>query len=559
MGKTKNPSQCQAVTAAPEQARRARLAHAFPTRQFPYRELAREEGVALDQPPEFTLPPGTICRFIFGRDEVPRVMTAEESAEHLNDPFATLLLRRGVLPMTMRSLTAELDRFKRRPEGLPQQASFLVADGGQIPWSPETTALNRAFRIVVVRHRGGDSELLVSTGTDFDSESIFLQVFAWDPRNAAYNFYERRSGAWCWAGSSWDALEPDSRGNGPFDSHVNGGPVMKELKTPWMHWHSQAATINADVLAPNDPLRDEPLYRDRAGAEKLETFIRAGIARWNKARFEKRIVDGQLTRAQEFLRQVLVTTTLNITSSAQESRVLQSGDLLRLPRTFFLNTDALLSVLRLPITFRAPTVDAQHYLDLLGRYDVKIRDQNFQFAGDTHFAFAVPEPAFEDLVVLQELLARGILSRKAAVALLMVDFPNPVFSSRRDKLLVHVPDEFPTTEGAFETAFVPMVRRAAETATPDAPEREFLAVWDLLDADWEQAVVERLQDYLANVDRQLAAAEGFDAFFRLAESRRREFRRRPLAEFRLTTATTNIPEDAPFLEMSADARVRPRS
>ena len=350
MSETKNLSQPQALAASPEQAKRARLAHAFPTRQFPYRELKRDEGVAFDQPPEFTLPPGTICRFVFGRDEVPRVMTAEESAEHLNDPFATLLLRRGALPLTMRSLTSELDRFNGQPGGVPQQASFLIADGGQIPSSPETATLNRAFRIVVVRHRGGDPELLVSTGTDFDSESIFLQVFAWDPSKAAYNFYERRGGAWCWAGSSWDALEPDSRGNGPFDSHVNGGPVMKELKAPWMHWHSQAATIKAHVLAPGDPLGDEPLYRDRAGAEKLETFVRAGIVRWNKARFEKRIVDGRLIRAQEFLRQVLVTTTVNITSSAQESRVLQSGDALRLPRTFFLNTDALLSALRLPIT-----------------------------------------------------------------------------------------------------------------------------------------------------------------------------------------------------------------
>jgi hypothetical protein len=41
----------------------------------------------------------------------------------------------------------------------------------------------------------------------------------------------------------------------------------------------------------------------------------------------------------------------------------------------------------------------------------------------------------------------------------------------------------------------------------------------------------------------------------LAESRRREFRRRPLAEFRLTTPVTNIPENAPLLELTVDGRV----
>ena len=41
-----------------------------------------------------------------------------------------------------------------------------------------------------------------------------------------------------------------------------------------------------------------------------------------------------------------------------------------------------------------------------------------------------------------------------------------------------------------------------------------------------------------------------DSWFRLAEYRRRRFRRRRLAEFNLTTPRTNIPEDAPPLQMT---------
>ena len=43
---------------------------------------------------------------------------------------------------------------------------------------------------------------------------------------------------------------------------------------------------------------------------------------------------------------------------------------------------------------------------------------------------------------------------------------------------------------------------------------------------------------------------------RLAESRRREFRRRPLAEFSLTLPVTNIPTDAPALRLRADGTVQ---
>lgn len=549
----KNPS----APSLPFRLPGGRVSHRFPTRQFPYRKGSTANLAAQGQPPEFALPEGRICRFIFGRDEAPGLMTPDEIAAQLNDPFATLLLRRGVLPMTTRILLSELDQFDGRPDGLPLKKNFLVADGGQIRWSHETNRLNRLLRIVIVRGRDGQAELLISASTVFDSTSQFLQVFSWDPQKAAFNFYERRSGAWCWAGSSWDALEPDTRGNGPFDSHVNGGPVMKELKIPWMHWHSQSAKITDEVLAPDDPLRNEPLYRLKSGGEDLEKFIRSCIGRWTRARFDRCITTGHLTHAREFMRQVVTTTTVNLTTSAHESRVLQEGDSMRLPRTFFLNSDALLALLQLPLTFLSPKTDAKHYLKCLERYDVKIRDEEFEFAGDTHFAFVVPEPAYEDLIILDELLSRKIISRKCAASLLLVDFPNAIFSERRAQLGQYVPQDIPLqAEGAFEAIFIPAVRAAGGILREGTPEWEFLTWWELPDESWEREAVTRLEQYLNLVTQQLNTSDGFDGFFRLAESRRREFRRRPLAEFRLTTPATNIPEDAPLLMMTANATVQ---
>lgn len=538
---------------------RARERHSFPTRQFPYRRLSRDQMVAAAQPEGFSLPAGTICRFIMGRDNTPVVMNEEEIAQNLNDSFATLLLRRKILPLSARALVTELDKLDDQPGSLPLKMSFLVADGGQIHWTAETADLNRQFRIVLLRGRNAEAELLVSCSTVFDSETLFLQVFSWDPKSQAFNFYERRTGSWCWAGSSWDALAPDTRGNGPFDSHVNGAPVMKELKAPWMHWHSQAAGISDEVLEPGDRLRDEPFFRGRSGAEELEKFVRSGIRRWTRCRFDRAISRTGLTNLHDFLRQVLTTTTVNLVTSPDESRALEGQEDLRLPRTFFLNVDALLTVLRLPISFPLPKTPVAHYLDCLRKYDVQLRDEDFVFPGDTHFAFSVPEPAFEDVVVLEELLTRGAISRKCAAALCLVDFPNPVFSDRRAQLLAHVPNAVGSEKGAFEIVFVQQVRAAAAAVSQDASEHEFLFWWDLPDSDWEGKATARIETYLKAVADKLTSLDGFDAFFQLAESRRREFRGRPLAEFRLTTPTLNIPEDSPALQMTLNANVQPKS
>ena len=136
-----------------------------------------------------------------------------------------------------------------------------MADGGQVPWSSATETLQRNFRLAIARQSPTDAQpdILISARLDIDSPTNFLQVIGWDAEAGASQFYERRNGHWILAGSSWDALAPGSRGAGPFDSHINGALNMKELKFPWLHWHSPSATISDEVLSPADPLRNEAL------------------------------------------------------------------------------------------------------------------------------------------------------------------------------------------------------------------------------------------------------------------------------------------------------------
>ena len=71
---------------------------------------------------------------------------------------------------------------------------------------------------------------------------------------------------------------------------------------------------------------------------------------------------------------------------------------------------------------------------LLARYDFRLQAGAFSQKGDTFFAFFVPAAAREDVVLLQQLIARGIITKRLAACLMMVDFANPVYSDHRRRL-----------------------------------------------------------------------------------------------------------------------------
>jgi len=534
----------------------------FPTRIWPYRRPSAA-GIALDQTaPLAALPPGLLYRFVMGFDPAPgREMSAPERAA-LRDPFATLLLLRGLFPLSLRALLAALDQQNAVPDGLPEQLSFVVAEGGQIQWSPETATLNRGFRFVVARGRAGSFELFVSTGAPFDSETQFLQVLAWDPVAGAFQYYERRTGSWFWAGSSWDALAEPTRGRGPFDSHVNGAMVMKELEAPWLHWDSMAQTIPPEALAPDDSLRSDPLFTGRTGAQELERITRQGVDRWTDARLGRLIgADDRVSGVVPLMRQVLTTTTVNIASARQTSAGSDDEPLFP-PLELFLNRKALLNLVLIEPDFAPPTVARGRYRRAAEALNLRLID-NFQEppfvkSGDVFFAWAVPEPAFEDLNVLDHLLRRGVLSRRFAASLLMVDFTNPIGSRRRADLLRWVPEEADATgAGRIEARMSAAIDAALPGLPADASERDLVADLALPDTDWQAAFAARIERFMAAVQAQLDSDDGLLELMRLADSRRRAFRRRPLAEFDLSLPWTDIAPDAPFLRLDLEARVSP--
>lgn len=65
------------------------------------------------------------------------------------------------------------------------------------------------------------------------------------------------SSACLYAGDSRHVLHDPTQGKGPFESHLSGTFVMKELRFPWLHWHSKAAPVLPPVL-PREPFVGHP-------------------------------------------------------------------------------------------------------------------------------------------------------------------------------------------------------------------------------------------------------------------------------------------------------------
>ncbi|MGI8863236.1 MAG: hypothetical protein ACR2JH_02370 [Solirubrobacteraceae bacterium] len=103
-------------------------------------------------------------------------MADDEVARELNDPFASLLLRKGAFPTTVNEVLSALDAVTAQGDPLRRQMSFLVGEGSQIPWSSETAALDRGFRLAIARGTDSAIDVLVSSATrlltaDMDEDS----------------------------------------------------------------------------------------------------------------------------------------------------------------------------------------------------------------------------------------------------------------------------------------------------------------------------------------------------------------------------------------------------
>lgn len=147
--------------------------------------------------------------------------------------------------------------------------------------------------------------------------------------------------------------------------------------------------------------------------------------------------------------------------------------------------------------------------------------------------------------MLKQLVACKALSARTALCLLLIDFQNPVFSPDRAALLAHVPAEVALDGG---TALDGALRRSIGDPTPGSPEARFVELLD--DENVFGTARGRIASFLSAVQTRLRTPDGAADLVRLADSRRRTFASRKLAEFRSALAMGRNP--VAHLAMSAD-------
>ncbi len=465
----------------------------------------------------------------------PRPMSLEE-IQALGDPFTSRILLKGAYPLTLRALIDSISALHGQ-DALPVRKLFLVAEGGQFRLANPEFEVNARLVFTWQKNNATPPDILLSTVASMDNDTSLLQLIAWSDQDGAFHFFERKEQIWGWAGHSFHALTEPSRGKGPFDSHINGGLVMKELKFPWTHWHSQTAGIPREVFPSQSEFRNDPLFGELSGAETLETIVKAGVSRWTKSRLAADKKQGKRRNLPGCFRQIVTPTSENLVSTSLEFKRARNNTL-KLPSSFFIDIDGL----EAGVGFDAPIdvipgsliqVDGSLYTEAVRALDMKVPDAGggLPVEGDTHFCFLVPERAFEDTEIARQMLAQGMISSKLLLCLLMVDFVNPVRSESRAGLLNHCPAEL--EDGRLMDDF--FVRQAAAAADAGGvAEAEFLSYWNTPD------LFTRMHDELAaffeGVQKTVMAPEGVVQLVQLAEWRKLLFRKRELNEFASTTS-----------------------
>lgn len=499
------------------------------------------------------LPDDSIHSFVHGLDAEPRQLTASEASDLLNDPFAVLVLQAGMFPRTAGEVLVALSNLASG-NSLGVHRFFLVGEGSQIPHD-ELVPVARNLRFLVTCGRGPmGPDIMMSS---FDPDHGVVELMAWDERTGGFNFYRTmpNTSAWVFAGNSRHALSAPTRDSGPFESHRNGHILMKELRVPWVHWHSPFATVSPSVLTAQG-LDQHPWVQrlEPGGAYTLEDdAVKPAIERWTAKRVELMLAREAVETPRRMLEQLLSTLTVNLMTSHVSSAAAKSGsvDSIDLPDTFFVDSASLAAIggLDLPPVMQ---VSSTIYASALATFEFRLEDrQGFRRAGDTHFAFLIPERAHEDVVTVRQAREAGIVSRRLLACLVMVDFPNPVFSTIRPALLKYIPDSpFDGDGEAFSNGIAAAILAAPESSNPQTPEGRFAECW-ATGEQFEPPFNERLNAYYTAIAQQLTTQTGFDAYVRLAESRRAQVLPMPISESPLLFAQTNIPAGQRTMTTSA--------
>ncbi|RYP20438.1 hypothetical protein DL765_002814 [Monosporascus sp. GIB2] len=381
-----------------------------------------------------------------------------------------------------------------------------------------------------------------SDPNNIHSKKSILQVASFNSDDGFFRFYDRErlgrgagAGQWLYFGSSMDAFAPDTQGLGSQSWRFDMADRLAIMVTTGTKaWFSKRRYLDFG------PIRDPKPVAERV---------------------------------HQWMAHVLMTTTVSISCS-------KSADTeIKIPSGFFINSAALSIVMDdIPELHLGTRTTATIIIVLIWSvqedqiqpctqesYEAACRELglftlnkmpnggNLDVAteGEGFAPWKVLTPCPEDREGIERILESGLLPKKVLIALLMVDFWNPIFSYRRARLMRYIPSTLVFSPAGsssddrylFSNDLAEAIQTGIESLELNkrtSPEAEFLEL--LSQPDLEQEAKRRIQKYVNNINAKLATKEGVLGYMRLAESKRRMFRpppssRRPvhpLAEFDLS-------------------------
>jgi len=371
--------------------------------------------------------PGACLEIFDGREGFSRDLV---DPAILKDPIAQFVLRAqgDACPDTFSEVAALLalrDAVDCRSGGAVQTA--VVSETAQIRGIPDV------FRAISSRDCGGRPEhgvlmSLANIHDDDDAPPADAEFMAFDETLGMFSFYALQGGVWTFHGTSKDLVELDPTSKCAA-CHVDGGMIMKELDTPWLHWEGDATTPGATELID----RIDDLGTRSTGADLEQTVITAN-EEWTEIWVKDLLLANDLRRVLE---PVFCTNEFNIGTAGKAV-----GDGVRFVPAEALVDDIFdtgafgLQVNVSPEAYETAIAQARQRIQIGGN---PVQGPDGAAVLDTHFKLAFVQRARADQQVVERLIQIGVLDRELALDVLSVDFTRPVFSDDRCALLDFVP------------------------------------------------------------------------------------------------------------------------
>jgi len=498
--------------------------------------------------------PYNAYQFIEGVDPCLQLLSAADLAQ-LQDPFAVNVLQKGVGQPDLWPSSVEqlVSRVSAVPGFAANQKSYLVGEGGQITASVVSRDASRNLRYIITWGASSSPSVFLSaapTGTHPDSPAPFLQVIGYDQSKNVFNYYQyvpnegQPTRTWTWAGDSTWSRNARSAGRGCFGCHINGALNMKELIPPWNNWGSPDATISVGNIPA--AVAQDPLYTALSGADVLQTNFQGLQSHYEQGFVASSIKNGTINNIPALLNRLINTTTINFQSSS--SKPFDTTDVLVPPDFFIFHSALTMPQINLSLAIPALTITRSIHDAFLFQHKFALQQLSgggsklvYQQPGTNFFALFVPTPAFEDMIAIRELINQNVIDANFAASVLLVDFPNPVFSALRSSLIKYA-QQIQTAQvlvsgssnlNGVPAQFITLVTGAAKSQPPCnsatlascTPEQQFLNFAD--QADWQQRAKDQIDPYLGAIGQRIGTSTGANEYMTMSVSRQSQFANAP--------------------------------